>query len=264
MLPALTLALPNSNFAALEDDDDADSPAGAGSALEVSGSASGIPTGGPGARLPARGAASRVDWRLGSPAGAQAESPTGPGAAAAVQKDAAAKPLAKPLAAEDAAQRALFATLGHLYASARVELIRLADALCLESQFSGEASAGDAAPGTPGGSSTRGSQTPGTPSSMNWLSPMRLPVKGASAGGTGGLPSPARASNGPHDKRQPSRLRSEGDAPQNGSVIFETASVSDSGDLASPSDGAETSMPTLHGLLLHSDLRFIERAVRFR
>lgn len=261
---SLSLHLSNSNFAALEEDDADSDPAAVPTTPERGGgaaSAAVTPGAGHQAGAAARKASDRVDWRLGYPAGADEEglaglsAPSAGAAAGAAQKGAAEA----PLAAEDAAQRGLFATLGHLYASARVELIRLADALSLESHFTGEDCAGDSAPGAPGGSSPRGPR--GRPSSRKWLSPMRLPVKGATTGPSG----PSSLSGAPDGSagraRRASRMRPEGDAPANG-VVLETASVSESGDSSSMSDAAGTFMPTPHGLLLHSDPRFIERAVR--
>ena len=125
-------------------------------------------------------AGGRLDWRLGPPDRLcrEADQLEGLGPDPAPGTTEARGIAVTEASAED---RAFFGILGHLYASARVELIRLADALSLQSSFSPtkrdrsggeEFEQADLANGF--ASPDRPAREPA--SSLNWLSPMRLPV----------------------------------------------------------------------------------------
>ena len=208
--PQLQLNLQRSNFAGLEDEDAASSnhdngPAGTGpdpdhgvaaeaedsrseaaaSGVDINGSSSkaAAATRAPAmangrrasGRLPSAGG--RLDWRLGPPERlcAEADQLEGLGHPSAFDPTQVRGSTVAGPSAED---RAFFGIVGHLYASARVELIRLADALSLQSSFSPtkRASSGAMDSEQVNGftSPARPSREPG--SSLNWLSPMRLPI----------------------------------------------------------------------------------------
>ena len=130
----------------------------------------------------ARAGKGQVDWRIGLPEAlcVQADCLESqrhlPAAADTAQTKAGAA------AAESSAEdRAFFGTVGHLYASARVELIRLAVALSLHSSFSPTKRVGGAGDDAAAAEQTDGLSSPERParepgSSLNWLSPMRLPL----------------------------------------------------------------------------------------
>ena len=202
--PALQLTLHRSNFAGLEDDDNAEAsnnhsgdmapaqdsaaaaindPSSDTAASGLAGSSSAVaspPAAANGLMHAASGpkaGSGQVDWRVGLPEGLckQADGLEGN----QYPKDTAQKAQGAGAAESSAEDRAFFGTVGHLYASARVELIRLAAALSLSSSFSPskrDSGGNDAEPEQANGFSSpeRAAREPG--SSLNWLSPMRLPV----------------------------------------------------------------------------------------
>ena len=130
---------------------------------------------GRGSRMMASAGSGRIDWQLGTLEGmfdnkGGLAAPRNFGALPAPSKGG----VSSPIAAENAGQRAFFGTLGHLYSSARVELIRLGDAISLQSQNS------TAGGGAESARSSLCESPPRSPrvamKSMQWLSPMRLPV----------------------------------------------------------------------------------------
>jgi len=148
---------------------------------------------------------SQVDWRIGLPEGlcVQADRLESQRQLLAPTDTAQKKASSAESSAEN---RAFFGTVGHLYASARVELIRLAAALSLHSNFSPTKRVGSGADDEAEPEQTNGLSSPERParqpgSSLNWLSPMRLPLspsqalfKAAAAGGKkGSVADPTRA-----------------------------------------------------------------------
>ncbi len=232
--PQLQLTLHRSNFAGLDDGDDgaeasnnqsgdvgpsqdpsasrAPDDDSSGTAAHGPGSSSALlspPAAANGVMHPDPGSkagSGQVDWCVGLPEGLCVRADRLEGQRHLPAPTDTAQKKARAAAESSAEDRAFFSTVGHLYASARVELIRLAAALSLHSNFSptkrpGSGDDDEAEPEHSNGLSSpeRPAREPG--SSLNWLSPMRLPLsptqapsKAAAAGGKkGSVPDPGRA-----------------------------------------------------------------------
>ena len=231
--PQLQLTLHRSNFAGLDDGDDgaeasnnqsgdvapgqdpsaseapdddaskaaARGPGSSSAVLSPPAAANGMLHPDPGSKA----GSGQVDWRIGLPEGLCKQADRLEGQRQLPAPTDTAHKKTRAAAEASAEDRTFFGTVGHLYASARVELIRLAAALSLHSNFSPTKRVGGVAGGEAEAEQSNGLSSPERParepgSSLNWLSPMRLPLsparappKAAAVGGRkGSMPDPTR------------------------------------------------------------------------